>query len=62
MKQTANKAVPFLLLLLVLAYVVKQPAEAGHTFSGLKADDRYVNLLAGDRGRSAHGPRHGGAG
>jgi hypothetical protein len=34
-KQTANKAVPFLLLLLVLAYVVKQPAEAAHTFSGV---------------------------
>ena len=35
MKQTANKAFPLLLLLLVLAYVVKEPAQAGHTFSGL---------------------------
>ena len=35
MKQTANKAVPFLLLLLVVAYMVKQPTEAAHTFSGV---------------------------
>ena len=35
MKQTVNKAVPFLFLLLVLAYVVKEPAQAAHTFSGV---------------------------
>lgn len=35
MKHTANKAVPILLLLLVLAFVVKQPAQAAHTFSGI---------------------------
>jgi ABC-type microcin C transport system permease subunit YejE len=34
-KQTANKAFPLLLLLLVLAYVVKEPAQAAHTFSAL---------------------------
>lgn len=35
MKQTANKAIPILLLLLVLAYVVKEPGQAARTFAGV---------------------------
>jgi ABC-type microcin C transport system permease subunit YejE len=33
----ANKAIPVLLVLLVLAYVVKEPAQAGHTVAALWA-------------------------
>jgi hypothetical protein len=35
MKSTVNKAVPVVLLLIVLAFLIKDPAKAGHTASAV---------------------------